>query len=343
MSLQGSIETFALPDVLGLLASTKKSGELRVVASNLEGSVWFAQGQLVQSAIGGQGRKPADAVFELLRLVTGTFAFEAESSAPSPGEPHAVPELLATAQAALLEWKDIAKVVPSVDYVVRMAAEPPLPEVTVFADQWKLLVAIAGGRSVRDLMDRLSKSEFDTCKAVKDLVDAGLATVGAAPKPKPEPAPAPAAKPAASAAAAAAAAVAAAVPAAGNGRAAQPADGKSANTKVGLARSAQEAEAAAPARTGWSASPKVGAAGEKPAKAQAEAPAAPAGKPEAATTTDAQALVAQLAALAGDDEEVVAEKVAAHLAEGGQLPEVADANEPINRGLLLKFLSSVRN
>jgi hypothetical protein len=53
--------------------------------------------------------------------------------------------------------------------------------------------------------------------------------------------------------------------------------------------------------------------------------------------------VAQLAALSGDDEEEVAAKVTEHLASGGELPDVADGDEPINRGLLLKFLSSVRN
>jgi hypothetical protein len=58
---------------------------------------------------------------------------------------------------------------------------------------------------------------------------------------------------------------------------------------------------------------------------------------------EAKALVAQLAALSGDDEEEVAAKVTEHLASGGELPEVADGDEPINRGLLLKFLSSVRN
>ncbi len=60
-------------------------------------------------------------------------------------------------------------------------------------------------------------------------------------------------------------------------------------------------------------------------------------------TQGAKALVAQLAALSGDDEDSVAAKVTEHLASGGELPDVADGDEPINRGLLLKFLSSVRN
>ncbi|MDP9441269.1 MAG: hypothetical protein M3P34_03620, partial [Actinomycetota bacterium] len=70
---------------------------------------------------------------------------------------------------------------------------------------------------------------------------------------------------------------------------------------------------------------------------------APARDEEPKSADEAKALVAQLAALGGDDEEKVAQKVAEHLASGGELPAVPEGDEPINRGLLLKFLSSVRN
>ena len=87
----------------------------------------------------------------------------------------------------------------------------------------------------------------------------------------------------------------------------------------------------------------------RPRKVRSTTSTAPASEPRTVTATknapvdEAKALVAQLAALGGDDEEEVAAKVAEHLASGGELPEVADGDEPINRGLLLKFLSSVRN
>ena len=68
MSLQGSLDTFALPDVLVLLASTKKSGELHVAGQpggrslghqpDTEGRLWFDAGGLVGSDVGQAPSRP---------------------------------------------------------------------------------------------------------------------------------------------------------------------------------------------------------------------------------------------------------------------------------------------
>ncbi|MGH2685947.1 MAG: DUF4388 domain-containing protein, partial [Actinomycetota bacterium] len=50
MALQGTLDTFALPDVLRLLASTAKSGCLRVRGSRGEGEIWFESGAVVAAA-----------------------------------------------------------------------------------------------------------------------------------------------------------------------------------------------------------------------------------------------------------------------------------------------------
>src|SRR5258708_38445280 len=80
VSLQGSLDTFALPDVLVLLASTKKSGELHVAgtrtvgsarATDLQGLIWVDDGQLVGFDV-ARSAEAAEAVFELLRLRAGS-------------------------------------------------------------------------------------------------------------------------------------------------------------------------------------------------------------------------------------------------------------------------------
>lgn len=176
MSLHGSLETFALPDVLTLLSSTKKSGELRVVGSRLDGRVWVDGGKVVGSDV-GRSTTIVDAVFELLRLGEGTFSFEADRAAPSPGDPVTIEPILAEAQSRLREWRLIEAVVPSLDVMVRMAEQAPDTEVLVRADQWRLLAATGDGRSVSGLMDRLGMCEFDACRAVKELVEAHLAAI----------------------------------------------------------------------------------------------------------------------------------------------------------------------
>jgi hypothetical protein len=372
VSLQGSLETFALPDVLVLLSSTKKDGELCVTGDRVEGRVWLEKGQIVHSRVGATETSPVDAIFELLRLPNGDFVFEADSAAPSANEPESIDTVLADAQVRLGEWNEIAKVVPHLDAVIDMAPEAPGDEVIVSRDQWALLRRVAGGRSVHDLMVALGRSEYETCKTVKELVDAKLASidVDAAPAPKPAPAPKAAeAKPADEAAKAAAAVASAAKEApssASNGK-----DERVSATKVD---SGERAEVTASVHDKGVGEGSVSAdkdtkqdeldalaelASRQPRKVRTSAgteagqgsnagtagarPTATKPHPEAKPVEEAKALVAQLAALSGDDEEAVAAKVTEHLASGGELPEVPDGDEPINRGLLLKFLSSVRN
>ena len=387
MSLQGTLETFALPDVLVLLSSTKKDGELRVTGGRTDGQVWLEKGQIVHSSIGAADVMPVDAIFELLRLQEGTFVFENDSEPPKKGEAQAIDGVLADAQVRLGEWNEIAKVVPHLDAVIDMAVEAPSDEVIITRDQWSMLRRVAGGRSVNDLMVALGLSEFETCKTVKELVDSRLASIDVDAKPK------------------------AAAPVESSNGKAEPARSKSADiVEAAEAKAAKDKADRAEAKTAEEADAKRAVAAAKAVEPAGEVAAAKAADPAgadkiAASTTgtpklgerepdrvakqdeldalaelasrprknvraststeaedgetgarptatkapvdkpveEAKALVAQLAALSGDDEAEVAAKVTEHLAHGGELPEVPDGDEPINRGLLLKFLSSVRN
>jgi hypothetical protein len=382
VSLQGTLETFALPDVLVLLSSTKKDGELRVTGGRTDGKVWLEKGEIVHARIGDTVAAPVDAIFELLRLQEGTFNFENDSSAPETDEAQGIDGVLADAQVRLGEWNEIAKVVPHLDAVVDMAEDAPSDEVIVSRSQWSMLRRVAGGRSVNDLMVALGLSEFDTCKTVKELVDSRLASIDVDAKPKaaaPAPAPAPAkAEPRSKADEIVEEAEAKA--------AQEKADRTAARAEVSAAKStdpaddpditpAKAAQPAEPSKVSASTTgtPKQGETepdrvakqseldalaelASRPRKVRAststETEEGGTGARPAATKTpgssdkpveEAKALVAQLAALSGDDEAEVAAKVTEHLAHGGELPEVPEGDEPINRGLLLKFLSSVRN
>jgi hypothetical protein len=376
VSLQGSLETFAIPDVLVLLSSTKKDGELavtgaRVEGKKIDGKVWLEQGQIVFARIGAVEAGPVDAIFELLRLGNGDFVFEADAKPPSKGNPVGIDGVLADAQVRLGEWNDIAKVVPHLDAMVDMAVEAPNDEVIVSRDQWALLRRVAGGRSVHDLMVALGTTEFDTCKTVKELVDSRLASIDVDAKPvakvEPKPEPKPEAK----------APEATAKPAvvdehkkdepADSTPSANAKDEKVAATKVDSGERAEvapsnsskgmgegtvsadkddskqdelDALAELASRQPRKVRPSAGTEGEPATNGSRPAASK---SPESKPVEEAKALVAQLAALSGDDEEAVAAKVTEHLASGGELPEVPDGDEPINRGLLLKFLSSVRN
>src|SRR5688500_12758529 len=118
---------------------SKKRGELRINGTELSGSLWIDGGQLVGCEV---PRSPSlvAAGFELLRLRDGAFAFEADSEPRVAMPPQPITDVLDNAEQRLLEWRDIESVVPSLNVTVTLALEPPAPEVTLDAWQWRVLV-----------------------------------------------------------------------------------------------------------------------------------------------------------------------------------------------------------
>lgn len=178
MALQGTLDTFALPDVLHLLAATRKTGCLRLTGSRGAGTVTVSDGAIVDVAAEHAPRsvEPEAALFELLRFVDGSFLFDAEA-AVTPGEVHDVDGLLAGAEALLAEWREIESVVPSLRAWVRLRAELDADTVTVSGAQWPTIVAVGTGTTVEGLGERLDLAELPVSRAVRDLVELGVAEI----------------------------------------------------------------------------------------------------------------------------------------------------------------------
>lgn len=177
MSLKGSLQTVALPEVLHLLADTGKSGELYVGGTEAGGHLWFEHGQIAGHDVAGSG-EAFDALFRLLRVDDGEFTFD--SDAPTPegsrlaGEASDVASALERAEARLGEWREIVAVVPSLEHRVHLVDEPPADSVTLDRAQWKLVVAVGAGGSIADVLSARCLDEFEGCRAVRDLVQASL-------------------------------------------------------------------------------------------------------------------------------------------------------------------------
>lgn len=184
MALQGTLDTFALPDVLRLLASTNKSGRLAVEGDHGSGEVWLEGGAVVGAWAPGAGADaaPTAVVFELLRNKSGSFSFEPGATSPAPTAALAVEGVLAQAEADLEEWRAIEAVVPSLGSWVTMTAELAGADVTVDADQWRVLACIGGGATVAAIGDALDLGEVAACRGVKELVELSLVDLGPVPK-----------------------------------------------------------------------------------------------------------------------------------------------------------------
>jgi hypothetical protein len=187
LALQGTLDTFSLPDVLKLLATTSKTGRLRIDGDRGQGSVWMRDGKVVDADADRSvdGAPTDEVVFELLRFGSGSFAFDADDHTPNAEHPDQVEDLLRRANALLSEWTELEAVVPSLDHRVSLTSELSSDEVTIGADRWRSLVAVAGGRSVGEVASALGLSELNVSRAVRDLVELGVADVDS-PEPIPE-------------------------------------------------------------------------------------------------------------------------------------------------------------
>lgn len=185
MALQGTLDTFALPDVLRLLAATKKTGCLRITGDRGTGSVWVSSGEVsaLEAVDAPHATEPVDALFELLRFEEGSFTFDAEATYDHPGRPTEVELLLEQSEALLAEWRTIESVIPSLDGWVTLRRQLPQPEITLDQDSWTTIVAIGAGITLRRLGDDLTLSELPVSRAVKGLLEAGFVEIADAAPP----------------------------------------------------------------------------------------------------------------------------------------------------------------
>jgi hypothetical protein len=178
VALQGTLETFSVPEVLRLLSGTRKTGLLALEGDRGAGSVWLAEGLLAGAQSDREPEGTVESVlFDLLRYRQGSFVFESE--AQFDGDPVAldVDEALTAAEALLADWHEIEAVVPSLSVRLSMARALPGPTATVTAAQWEALALVAGGGDGHHLSRELGLGELDTSRRIRDLAEAGLVEI----------------------------------------------------------------------------------------------------------------------------------------------------------------------
>ncbi len=172
MSLQGTLATFSIPDVMRLLASTKKTGCLAVDGDQGQGEVYLDAGQVVAaSSIGAvTSDEEVTVVLALLRYEDGSFVFEDGSTSPAASDPIEIESLLEQAGELAEEWAELEAVVPSGDAWLTLVAELPEDEVEIDRDDWRLIVAIGTGVTATQLAAVLETDVMGVARSLKDLV-----------------------------------------------------------------------------------------------------------------------------------------------------------------------------
>ncbi|MFZ4585724.1 MAG: DUF4388 domain-containing protein [Acidimicrobiia bacterium] len=179
MSLQGTLDTFDLADVLHLLERGRKSGALDVRADGTGCVLSLCDGQFVDVAADwapslGSGADGEAVLVEvcatLLRLDSGAFRFDEASDPATAGlECYPVGPIVDAARLRAEEWRQLETLIPSLDAPVIVVPELPVESVVVDRSTWRMLAALDGRRSVRDLARDLGRPVPAVGREVADL------------------------------------------------------------------------------------------------------------------------------------------------------------------------------
>jgi hypothetical protein len=88
-----------------------------------------------------------------------------------------VDEAVSSLERLLDEWREIQEVIPSLDSRPRLSPDLRTDSIILDAARWRLVVALDGRRSVREVMHETERSVLDVCNALKDLIEEGAVEV----------------------------------------------------------------------------------------------------------------------------------------------------------------------
>ena len=145
------------------------------------GSALVARGALDEDDLRAAYRERLEeTTFELIRREFGEFVWEPDVKAePEYSVSIAVDELLASIGVRFDELAEIRKVVPSEAAVPKISAAMPdgKSEVTITANQWRLLALVDGRNSIEQIGRRVEMSDLTVLRTLYPLANEGLLQV----------------------------------------------------------------------------------------------------------------------------------------------------------------------
>lgn len=182
MPLSGTFDVLDFSAILDVLAERAMSGRLHVRSRSFAANLFLADGLIVgadqsehqAAALAGDvGQRVQEICFELLGADRGSFEFHpGRTAGPAGGVSITVADALAQARQRLAEWQELQVLIPSLDVQPRLVTELDPGQVTLDREQWRVLTAVDGRRNLRSIGRALNLSDFEVCRAMRELLNA---------------------------------------------------------------------------------------------------------------------------------------------------------------------------
>jgi hypothetical protein len=188
------LDTLSVAELFDLLSTASKTGALRFAtgtpeAGAFEATVFVAGGLccgVESDEVGGPaGSEDELAVrlvevgFSVARQPAGSFRFsDAEPPPFTLDHTTKLGPAVAEITSMLDQWREIEATIPSLDVRVRLAPVLRSEDIVLSAHEWKLLVALEGTPTVREVVADQRSSMIEVCRGLKALIDRGAIEVG---------------------------------------------------------------------------------------------------------------------------------------------------------------------
>lgn len=174
-AMQGRLEEVPLPDLLQLLAASRKTGMLAVEAGQSEGHVHFADGKVTGCTLtASPALSPQKAFGRLLALERGAFELRPAEPPPATAALEAPLEgLLMEGLRQLDEWRALAGRLPTPAAKVSAGIPPPAPLRALGPEDLDVFQLAMEGGTFQAFLDRAAVSDAEMAERLLRLAEKG--------------------------------------------------------------------------------------------------------------------------------------------------------------------------
>lgn len=194
MGLQGTLDTFSLAEVLGLIERARHTGALGVTSPDGHGTLYvnagrFCAGEAADYSGPVEDRhaldvRLIDVCFHLFRFEAGSFEFVVNEAPPWPAERGTdIAPIIETVEHIVRAWPAVEAVLPNFDVRPELAPELPEDSVTLSRSGFKVFTMIDGERTVRQIARDAGCSVVEVGPVLKDLIDHGAVRIATGGRP----------------------------------------------------------------------------------------------------------------------------------------------------------------
>lgn len=176
MSLEGSLKSFGLEELIGMLSWGKKTGKLLLKTDNEVGEIFLKGGIPIHAQVGQI--KGEDALFHVFLWMDGNFAFDTDISSPVESIDMPIEMVIKEAGERKRRWEEVQTQIPNFDVTLEPIAALEKDHIILSADEWIILPMIFNRKTIKNINLTSPLGSYRSVMAIHSLIEQGVFSLG---------------------------------------------------------------------------------------------------------------------------------------------------------------------